>query len=98
MNNLSSEVINHSSGNSPDPCSKDVRKSKETFKQLSAPDRLEHCVIQKPIMICDLFDADNLAMDYVSIAVFDDTAERNNFRKRPHTGTYCKVFMGAFQF
>ena len=75
---LSPEVTNCYSGNSSDHTN-DARKPRETFKQLLAPDRLEHVVVLKPILICDLFHADNLAINHVSVAAFGDT-ERNNFR------------------
>ena len=40
-------------------------------------------ITPKPILICDLFHADNLAFTHASIAAFGET-ERNNHRQRHH--------------
>ena len=50
---------------------------------LLAPDIFEHAIVPKPILICDLFHADNPAMNHVSVAAFGDT-KRNTFRQRHH--------------
>ena len=80
---LSPNIIGCYGGNASD-CANDSRKeSRDTFTQLLTNYRLEHGVVPKPILICDLFHADNLAVTHASTATFGDT-ERNNHRQRHH--------------
>ena len=80
---LSSKIIGCYDGNASDHVSDARKESRDTFTQLLADDRLEHGLVPKPILICDLFHADNLAVTNASIAAFGDT-ERNNHRQRHH--------------
>ena len=80
---LSSKIIVCYGGNASDHANDARKESRDTFTQLLADDRLEHGLVPKPILICDLFHADNLAVTHASMAAFGDT-ERNNHRQRHH--------------
>ena len=80
---LSPKVIGCYGGNASDHASDARKESRDTFTQLLTNYRLEHGVVPKPILICDLFHADNLAVTHASTATFGDT-ERNNHRQRHH--------------
>ena len=93
---LSPKVIGCYGGNASDHASDARKESRDTFTQLLTNYRLEHDVVPKLILICDLFHADNLAVTHASTAAFGDT-ERNNHRQRHHRQNYCKVFMICYK-
>ena len=79
---LSAAVLGHCGGNSSDHASDARKESKETFKQLLG-ERRDEGVQPKPVLLCDLFHANNLCMTHASLAAFGET-ERDNHRQKHH--------------
>ena len=80
---LSPGIIKCYSGNASNNANDSRKESKDTFNQLLTVHRLEHGLVPMPIIIYDLFHADNLEVTHASVAAFGDT-EINYHRKRHH--------------
>ena len=75
-------IIKHYGGNVSDNATDAKKESRVTFATLVG-DRIENGVQPRPILLCNLFHADNLAVHHASVTAFGDT-ERNNHRQRHH--------------
>ena len=77
---LDNNTIKHYGGNVTDNASDAKKESQNTFNDILPNDRLEHGVVPKPILLCDPFHIDNLAVTHASLAAFGVT-ERGNHRQ-----------------